>query len=98
MSTQRFIFILIVCISLSVMAEMFRINHDLDEFQRFQRGFGNRRAIASRLKQHYPKEFLYAIKNQDNLQDDKHLFLNPYDSIEQNGGVQQPQSSSMDYR
>lgn len=81
------------------MAEMFRINHDLDEFQRFQRGFGNRRAIAFRLKQHYPKELLYAISNQDNLQDDKHLFLYPYDSIEQDGGVQQPQSSSsMDYR
>ena len=99
MTTQRLIFFLIVCMSLFAMAEMFRISNDFNELQRFQRGFGNRRALEFRLKHHYPKEFLYAIDNQDNFQDDRHLFLNPTESIEQNDGIQQlPSPSSMNYR
>lgn len=98
MSTQRLISLFTVCMSLFVMAEMFRINSGFNEFQRSQRGFGNRRTLASRLKHHYPQELIDAINNQDNVQNGRHLFRYPYNSIEQNGEVQQPQSSSMDYR
>jgi hypothetical protein len=78
---------------------MYSINANLEEFQRYQRGFGNRRALVTRLKQHYPNEILFGFDNQDNLRDDKHLFSNPYETIEQNDIThRQQQQSPVIYR
>jgi len=70
--------------SLFIIVQMYTFNTNIDEFQRFQRGFGNRRSLITRLKHHYPKEALFDYENQDNLPDDKHLFSNPYETIESN--------------
>ena len=79
---------------------MFSINNNLDEFQRYQRGFGNRRSLNTRLKHHYPKEILFGFDNQNNLRDDKYLFSNPYGTIEQNDIThqQQEEQPSIIYR
>jgi hypothetical protein len=69
---------------------MYSINaNNFDEFERYQRGFGNRRALVTRLKHHDPKEFLFGYDNRDNFRDDKHLFSNPDETIEQNILIQQ---------
>jgi hypothetical protein len=71
---------------------MYSINtNNFDEFERYQRGFGNRRALVTRLKHHDPKEFLFGYDNRDNFRDDKHLFSNPDETIEQNIIIQQEQ-------
>jgi hypothetical protein len=81
--------------SLFIIVQMYSINTNIDEFQRFDRGFGNRRsfgnrrALVTRLKHHYPKETLFGYENQDNLPDDKHLFPNSYETIESNDVIQQ---------
>jgi len=80
----------IVCTSLFIIVQMYSINtNNFDEFERYQRGFGNRRALATRLKHHDPKEFLFGYDNRDNFRDDKHLFSNPDETIEQNIIIQQ---------
>ncbi len=78
-----------VFLSLLMIVQMFTINNHLAEFQRYQRGFGNRRALVTRLKHHDPKEFLFGYDNRDNFRDDKHLFSNPDETIEQNILIQQ---------
>lgn len=80
------------------MVEMYTINDNSDEIQRYLRGFGNRRALLTRLKHHYPKESLFGYDNQDNLRDDKHLFPNSYEPIEQNDIIQQQRQSPIIYR
>lgn len=77
---------------------MYSINDNLDEYQRYQRGFGNRRALGTRLKHHYSKESLYGYDNQDNLRDDKHLFPNTYELIEPNDLIQQEQQQQQEQR
>ena len=77
---------------------MYSINNNLDEFQRYQRGFGNRRALVTRLKHRYPNEILFGYDNQDNIRDDKHLFSNPYETIEQNDLTHHQQQSPIIYR
>jgi hypothetical protein len=67
---------------------MFTINNHLAEFQRYQRGFGNRRALVTRLKHHYPSEILLEF---DNLRDGKYLLSNPYETKEQNDIIHQEQ-------
>jgi hypothetical protein len=58
------------------MVEMYIISNNLEEFQRYQRGFGNRRGLVIGLKHHYPKEYVFDY--------DKHLFSNPDESVEEN--------------
>jgi len=87
----------IICTSLFAIVQMYSINNNLDEFHRYQRGFGNRRALATRLKHHFPKEILLDFDSQDNLRGDKHLFSNPYELMEQNDIIQQQQQPSIVY-
>jgi hypothetical protein len=84
--------------SFFIIVQMYSINNNLDEFQRYQRGFGNRRALATRLKHHYPNEILFGYDSQDNIRDDKRLFPNPYETIEQNDIIHQQQQAPIIYR
>ncbi|CAF3332532.1 unnamed protein product [Rotaria socialis] len=92
MSQQRLLFMFIVGMSLFIIVQMCSINNNPDEFRRYQRGFGNRRALISALKHHYPKDILFGLDNQDNVRSDKYLFSNPYDAIEQHELTQQQQT------
>jgi hypothetical protein len=74
-----------------MIVQMFTINNHLAEFQRYQRGFGNRRALVTRLKHHYPSEILFEFDNQNNLRDGKYLLSNPYEIKEQNDIIHQQQ-------
>ena len=98
MSQQNLFFMFIVCTSLFLIVQMYSIHNNLDEFDRYQRGFGNRRALVNHLRHHYPKESLFESENQDNLRNDKHLLLNPYQIIEQEDVMQQQQQPSLIYR
>ncbi len=85
--------------SLFTIVQMFTIDNNLDEYQRYQRGFGNRRSLGTRLKPHYNlKDILFGVDHQDNLRDEKHLFSNPYESVEQNDIIQQQQHPPSIYR
>ncbi|CAF0776547.1 unnamed protein product [Rotaria sordida] len=89
MSQQHLFLIFIVGTSLLIIVQMCSVNNNPDEFQRYQRGFGNRRALVTALKHYYPKENLLRLNNQDNLRAYKSLFSNPYDTIQQNDLTQQ---------
>ncbi len=99
MLKQHLWLMFIICTTLFALVQMYSINNNFDEYQRYQRGFGNRRALVTRLKHHYnPKEILFGFESQDNLRDDKHLFSNPYELIEQNDIIQQQQQPPIVYR
>ncbi|CAF1549053.1 unnamed protein product [Adineta steineri] len=66
---------------------MYTIKNDLNEFQRYERGFGNRRSLINPAKYHYSKEVLSSFDNQDG----KYLFSNPYEKIEQNDVIHRQQ-------
>jgi hypothetical protein len=72
---QQHLFLIVIILTSLLMVEMYIISNNLEELQRYQRGFGNRRALVIGLKHHYPKEFLFGS--------DKDLFSNPDESIEE---------------
>ncbi|UJR26846.1 hypothetical protein I4U23_008158 [Adineta vaga] len=96
MSQRYLFFICMIYTFLFLAVQMYRINNDFDEFQRYQRGFGNRRSLSMHhLRHHHPKDILYTFDNQD----DKYLFVNPSETNEQNDltSQQQQQQSSILY-
>jgi Golgi nucleoside diphosphatase len=86
MAQQQLFLTFIICMSLFIIVQMFSINNNPAEFQRYQRGFGNRRDLMNLLKYHYPKEVLFGFDNEENLRDDKHVL-----SIEENDRTHQHQ-------
>ncbi|CAF0903778.1 unnamed protein product [Rotaria sp. Silwood1] len=97
MSQQHLFLMFMVGTSLFIIVQMCSINNNPDELRRYQRGFGNRRALVTALKHHYPKPILAGLDNQDHFRADKYLFSNPYDTIEQNDLTQQQQQQQIPF-
>ena len=90
MLQQYILFVTAISMSLFIVIQMCSIQNNPDDFQRFQRGFGNRRNIFNGLKQqHSLKGHLFIPNGQDSSQADRYLFSNPFYRIEQNNLAQQ---------
>ena len=85
MSPSRLLLLtLLLCASLILAVPMFSLNHkDADEFHRYQRGFGNRRALIARLQQDYPKQIACVLNGDEEQCNDKYSLLNSPEAKQQ---------------
>ena len=84
MSPSRLLLTLLLCASLILAVQLFSLNQKYaDEFHRYQRGFGNRRALIARLQQDYPKTIACTLNSDDEQCNDKYLLLNSPEAKQQ---------------